>query len=378
MKIAHINFLPSDGVYKKILGQARAASQLGLDIDFIVFTNQSNPPVEKVILFPLKILNNRIKKKIFFNSFRYHYILKYIDLSIYEYIVLRYPGIYDFDSLSFFRRLHGKVITEHQSIYLKELTLQKKEGLLNLLRIKREKKNAPKVLSHVAGLIGVTNEVRLYYSNLLDASKPSINIHNGIDVSRTSFTKNIPFDGYTLNLIFVADEFFSWHGLDRVLSGLQSYSGKVEVNLFLCGSVKEKKELNLIRDTKKERINIHLIGPVTSQNLDHYFMNSHLAISSLALHRIHQNETSALKTREYCARGIPFILAYEDSDLGESCDFTLKISAEDKPLDMTKVIHFAEEVGKIKGLSLKMRTFAENKLDWKIKITEMYNFVSKI
>ena len=39
-----------------------------------------------------------------------------------------------------------------------------------------------------------------------------------------------------------------------------------------------------------------------------------LQVGSLGLHRIGLTEASTLKVREYWARGIPFLLSYEDTD----------------------------------------------------------------
>ena len=376
MKVAHISYRPSDGVYKKILGQAKAAKKLGLDFEFIVISDDMSKEDEVIQFHRLILPKGKFLRKIALNFFQYKAISKSVDLTPYDRIILRYPSSIDLSYRGFFRKYKDKIITEHNSIMKTELkTLE--VGWLNPLRIFLEHINSPKLLSEAAGIIGVTDEIRRFQLGLIKQTKPSTVISNGIDVEGIKFTKFKRFDNETLNMIFVSNTFYPWHGLDRLLEGLMEYEGDININLFLIGEIYRDEELRMINNMKRGKINIHALGKHQGDKLDHYYMNSNVAVSSLALFRINLNEACVLKTREYIARGIPFVYAYEDVDIPEDCRFALKFRDCDEPIDIQKLIGFVKDVSNRDHLSEKMREYASGNLDWKYKVTEMYKFASQ-
>ena len=373
MKLAHVNFNPSRSVYNKVVGQAKAAKQLGLDFEFIVLSNDIKRKDENIKLYKLNLPGNRLLKKMAINFFRFRTISKTVDLAPYDRIILRYPNSVDPFYKSFFKKYENKIITEHQTNAIAELkTLE--VGLLNPLRVFLESINSPKLLSKVVGIIGVTDEIRKMQLDLVKTAKPSKTISNGIDVESIEFTKFADFDNRTLNMIFVSNIFYPWQGLDRLLQGLIKYKGYIHINLFLAGNIYRRKELRIIRNLKEKNVNIHTLGELQGAKLDDYHINSNVAVSSLALFRKKMNEACTLKTREYIARGIPFIYAYNDVDIKDDCNFALRLDNCEDPIDIQKIIQFAQRVSKIDNLSTKMREYAFKNLDWKNKVKEMYEF----
>ena len=81
---------------------------------------------------------------------------------------------------------------------------------------------------------------------------------------------------------------------------------------------------------------------------------------------------------EYIARGIPFVYAYADVDLKGDEPFALKLPAEEKALDVEKIVEFSYSASKMSDMSETMRAFARNRLDWTIKMNDMIDFVNQI
>ena len=84
-----------------------------------------------------------------------------------------------------------------------------------------------------------------------------------------------------------------------------------------------------------------------------------------------------MKIREYTARGIPLILAYQDTDLDVSLPFVRQFSADDTPIDMNEVIKFAEKISHDfdrDRLSSDMRKYAKERMDWVVKINKYLEF----
>ncbi|MBN1274281.1 MAG: glycosyltransferase family 4 protein [Candidatus Aminicenantes bacterium] len=374
MRLVYVNYRPNPGVFKKIQGQASAALRLQLPVDIIVLSDDISGEYENLKIFPLHLPKNYLKYKWAVNFSRYKYISNCLDLSRYDRIILRYVGAEDFSWRFFMKKFGNKTISEHHTQRYAELKVLEK-GALNFFRAFYEKKNAPRFISRTIGIIGVTEELREYYCSLSSSEKPSITIPNGIDVDRFPLTGFKPFSGRELNLIFVASTFYPWHGLSRILSGLAGYEGGVKVELYLAGKVIAPGEKDMIkRLSYKKNVKIHVLGEIFGNDIDQYFSKSHLALSSLALFRNRMREACVLKTREYVARGIPFIYAYDDPDLTGKEQFALKLENRDRPVEMESLIHFARKVSKERELSRLMRDFAGRNLSWKHKIKGMYDF----
>jgi glycosyltransferase involved in cell wall biosynthesis len=376
MKIAHINYIPNymTGINQKIGHQSKAAQSINIDMDFIILNNglsqeSRNLKLIKMNSFKLIPWLNKIKNLFF----AYRLIEENIDLNQYDYIIIRYM-VPDISSKRFIKKYGYKVITEHHTNELVEL--QSYKGISNKLRYMMEKVFAPNFLSKVKGIIAVTYEIEqieLGRSNIQNSTV----ISNGIDVNKTKITRCKEFDSSSITLIFVASFTALWQGVNRVLEGLSQYDGTVKVTFLIVGGISQdcKKKISKIN---RVNVEIKVLGEKHNSDLDKLFEQSDIAISSLALHKKNMKEACSLKTREYIARGIPFVYGYDDTDLTGDETFALKVPANDEPLDIEEIIKFSQKVSQIEGLSYTMRDFAKENLDWKIKIQKMYDFIQMI
>ena len=75
--------------------------------------------------------------------------------------------------------------------------------------------------------------------------------------------------------------------------------------------------------------------------MDEVYDRCTLAIASLGLHRIGLSSASTLKTREYLAKGIPFLYSgIIDVFENEPVSFCLPVEADDSPINIPKLIEF--------------------------------------
>jgi len=372
MKIAHINFLPYDnvvGVNKKISLQAKCARDLGISMDFIVLNSFEDSVNNNLIL---KKIDGTIFKKKFF---RFDIIDDLIDIDKYDFIVLRYPSV-DFSALTFARKYKEKLITEHHTNELGEI-LSGKKTLMSWYRYFFEKYISSYFLSNTRGIIGVTGEIVNVELEKIGTYKNSAVISNGIDVDSIDFTRFTKFNGRELNIIFVASFFAPWHGLGRLIDGLINYSGDIKINLNLVGDL-SKEDREKIENINKNNVRVYMRGRMYGKELNDLFAISTIAISTIAISTKKMVEACPLKTREYIARGIPFVYGYDDTDLNGDELFALKIEDDNTPVNIEKIIDFAKFVSNQDDISHKMRDFAKNRLDWKIKIKKMYSFILDI
>ena len=94
-----------------------------------------------------------------------------------------------------------------------------------------------------------------------------------------------------------------------------------------------------------------------------------VALDSLAIHRLRLPTSSSLKAREYCARGVPFVLASADADFPPELDFVHRTSSDESALDVSALVSFYERLRRMHpDVHREMRRHAEKSLSWKTKL----------
>jgi hypothetical protein len=206
---------------------------------------------------------------------------------------------------------------------------------------------------------------------------PCIPTANGIDIDRIPFTAKSSYES-GLSMIAVAN-LADWHGLDRVVRGLASYVQQEParpVRLDIVGEGPAEPGLrSLTRDLYLEGL-VRFHGVRRGAELDALFADADLALSSLGMHRLDLHRSSSLKAREYCARGIPFVLASDDPDFPEGVRFVHRIPADESPVDVAGLVDF---VGRLRDghprYSMDMRDYAEKRLTWKAKLEPVIRYL---
>lgn len=194
--------------------------------------------------------------------------------------------------------------------------------------------------------------------------RPTIKIANGIDFEVVHLKKDIS-NSNTLNLVAVAT-IHPWHGFDRAIQGLINYTPfqkDKKVILHIVGQgvpevVQYYKQL-VIENNLSEFVIFH--GPLFGEKLNQVFDQCQIGIGSLARHRSGITHLRSLKNREYAARGIPFVYSEIDDDF-EEMPYILKISPDESPLDIKKIIQFYNSIN---ITSLEIRNSISKTLSWK-------------
>lgn len=198
--------------------------------------------------------------------------------------------------------------------------------------------------------------------------KNTIKIDNGFDI-----------EGYTakgkqlsdpIRLIGLANV-SRWHGYDRVIEGLYRHSvqGRQDVHLDIVGTGAELASLKALVQKRGLSNLVKFHGNLTGAPLDSILDECHLGIGSLGMHRIGVMYGSTLKAREFCARGLPFVIGYEDPDFPPSLPFVHLVSAEEEPIAIDALVHFVNElVSEVPDYFSKMSAYAKQNLTWTQKM----------
>ncbi|MCF7807594.1 MAG: glycosyltransferase [Candidatus Marinimicrobia bacterium] len=375
MDILHLNYLPSNIVVKekKILEMAKAAERKDLPIRFLVLNDSLAHTAGNIEFRKIGLPQQPKLKKLFQMLFRYTYLNRHLKQETFDLLVLRYPLAMGIGALKFYKHYGHKIYTEHHTNEVVELQKISNNKFFGRLVSTWERVRRRRFLSLCRGVIGVSSEVTAF-EQVYHPNGRSFTFSNGIDV------KSVPFTGFAgneevLNILFLAGRFAPWHALDRLLAGLKQYAGDRRVRLMLVGNLNKISHIGDWNHQENPNVELKMYGQLNEPKLTEICRFAHVAISSLGIHRVGLEEASVLKTREYMARGIPFIYAYMDSDLKGNEPFAKRVPANDEAIHIQSIVDFYEGYSTNIGLSQTMRNIAEQRLDWSVKLENLIKFL---
>lgn len=196
---------------------------------------------------------------------------------------------------------------------------------------------------------------------------------NGIDVSSIPERKAEPaWPAKEFVMIGVAS-LAPWHAFDRVIRGIVDYRDQhpesgVTPRLIVVGDGEVRAEWERLAQTLGVTDCVEFVGYQSGTALDALFERAHVAIASLGLFRIGLEMASVLKSREYTARGIPFIAAGYDLDFDPVPEFVFRVVNEDWAVDVGGVMGWYGRNCSDLLPGSKIREFAERSLDYSRKV----------
>ncbi|NFN94095.1 glycosyltransferase family 4 protein [Clostridium botulinum] len=206
--------------------------------------------------------------------------------------------------------------------------------------------------------------------------KKYLPISNGIDIKNINIKNINKVKGNIIDLIGVANVSF-WHGYDRLIEGLKNYYTIERKNKVIFHIVGDGDEINNLKQlTKKYKLNDYVLfhGIRNGKELDEIMDYCEIGIGSIANHRKGLKKDSALKNREYCARGIPFVVASED-DAFKDFKYIYKISPDETPVNINNLLDFYNNI-KNEDYINEMREYAENNLTWEVIMKPIVNAIN--
>lgn len=368
---------PESGVLKKARYQVDALNALGMQAELVILTQEIRSREETG---PVRyVYFDKLRNPSFFSRFlraqKIRALISEIITSLGQTDILYYRAfgsvMLSYLPRTFFRPFRQcRVVSEHNSIEWRELLL---EGSYRAVIQNIVLGNL--IIGQSDGIIGVTEEIsrhwqrRLFYRNI-----PCATIPNGFFVSAVPVRKLPSCTKGELHVLFVGN-ISRWHGLDRFIGGMAAYRGDVGVNVHIVGDGDERESLEALAHTLGVTGSVHFHGFLSGADLDTVFDRCHIAIGSLGIHRNGMKEASALKVREYCARGIPFMISNNDPDFPATFPYCLSLPPNDAPISMDTVIGFYHRVFARQSHQAEMRAYAEDHLDWPVKMLSLKQFI---
>ncbi|GLR18885.1 glycosyltransferase family protein [Portibacter lacus] len=347
-----ISNLANQGVSKKMQGHVYGLTQNGYEVD-VIYISENGLYLNQNCLC---IFNkNSVSRGIFKARTFYKVIKARIDAGMYDLVLFRFHLVME-GMIRLFAMLKShspsiKIIIDMPT-YPYE---QEWKGARGKLLLKIDEKNRQRLSKYVDLMIHYGKEEEIW-------GIPCINSTNGIITAKAPLRIKERSD--KLELLAVG-KWAYWHGLDRIIYGVSE--SEIDLHLTIVGVGPESDHLTkLVKELSLEnRVSFedNLIG----ESLNRAFDKADIGIGTLGIQRKGVMLDSSLKHRDYCSRGLPFILGSEDIDFPELLGF-VKYFPGDGPIDIGQVLQFYEST---KGVEERMMVYAERHLDWAVKMKEV-------
>lgn len=218
---------------------------------------------------------------------------------------------------------------------------------------------------------------------------PTLPITNGVVLSRTPMREPVHARFSTSVDILCVAYYSKWHGIDRFLRGMHTYyttnPHPIDIHLHLVGGGDRRYINKLKKLTAKFNLERHVVfhGPVPRNKLDAYYNLGDFAIESLGAHRRKVITYSySIKSREYLAKGMPFIFS-TPIDLGhyEPIPYCFKSSEDEKPIDIAALVEYYRSLYQRQdemSVAEKLREYAETWVGLDRALSSVVNYIKSL
>lgn len=198
----------------------------------------------------------------------------------------------------------------------------------------------------------------------------AINLEEVKLINRTILKKD-----KTIRLISVSNERY-YHGYEKLVKGLHKYylnGGNREIEIHFVGEFRKKtkklvEELNL-----NNRIIFH--GKKYGEELEKIYKKMDLGIGALSS-KAGSEYGSAIKTKEYFAKGLPFINGMKEYAFDDSYPYVKRFNLNDEIIDFNQVVKFYDFIKNSNDdYPKKMRQFAKENYTWEGQFNKIFNLL---
>lgn len=162
------------------------------------------------------------------------------------------------------------------------------------------------LLGAASGLVFVTHELARSPS-FTRFRKPGAVVGNGVDLDALGLL-GAPEPGGRPRAVFLGTRNQPWHGVDKLVRLARELPG---MDFDVVGW-----DAGELPATAPPNLSAH--GRLSRAEYEPVLAAADVAIGTLALHRKHMDEACPLKVREYLGYGLPVVLGYSDTDLGDA------------------------------------------------------------
>ena len=371
MKLLYLCFAElnqSSGIAKKMLHQAKVFEKNGFDVR-VCYEKVEMNKVSRRILNSTTVLeemkNNKIARQLLY--YNYKKLIDYIINEGIEILYIRYVYIAN----PFFLKFLKKIKENNIMIILEIPTYPydyeyKIATFLGKVKHQIEKVYRLEMRKYVDRIVAFSEDKQIL-------GIETINISNGVSLEDISIINKVEKEN-KIEFIGVAKISY-WHGFDRMISSIAEYykkphKKKVIFHIVGNGDQTVEKLKEIVHKNNLEKYVI-FYGYKSGKELDEIYNKADIAVGCLGIFRKKIYKSSTLKVREYCAKGLPFIMGEEDLYIKEK-PFIYKVENDESIFDIEKIIEWYDN---LKISPEEIREYAKNNLTWDNQMRKIINYI---
>lgn len=201
----------------------------------------------------------------------------------------------------------------------------------------------------------------------------TLQMDNGIDCNSISIQEKVTKDE-DITIISVSNE-FEYHGYPKIIESLYNYKnsgGTRNIKIVFVGAFLDSTQKLVVKlDLQQE---IVFVGKKSGKELEDLYNQADLGIGALSA-RSGVVHGSSIKTKEYFAKGLPFITAWKEYSIPENYPYVLYLDPFENIVDMNQIIEFYDGIKNDKDMSSNMRKFAEDNYTWEKQLGKIISVI---
>ncbi|OAV44309.1 hypothetical protein [Lewinella sp. 4G2] len=180
-----------------------------------------------------------------------------------------------------------------------------------------------------------------------------------------------------LRMIGLAANLERFHGYDRVIRGMKEYldhktEDQRDVHLTIISQGDVFEELKVLANEFGLTEKTTFLSPRVGKDLYDIIQTMDLGIGTIARYRVELFTDSSLKTREYCAFGVPQLLSAEDRSFPKELTFVRYIPNDDSPVPVGDLVSWLEDLHQQPNWQVALYRHADEQLSWKGQMSKAF------
>lgn len=366
----YMNFFKDDnsiGITKKIKAQIRTLRRMGMMVYYtsyvqdgaVVIDNEDNQVYFKKYLSKNETIKRYDRRFLLIRT-----VIEYLESSgeQFDFAYLRW---HTFDRL-YLKML--KALKKAGAVSIVEAHAwtpdSKGDSLIAKYQIMMDRRYSKFAKDYVSLIAGMSE-----YDNIWGIR--TVKVDNAIDLKNIR-PRNWIKDDSVFRIISVSNE-YNYHGYDRLLKGLYNYyaaGGSRRIEVHFVGVFLQSTKA-LCEELKLDEI-VHFHGKMFGDALDDLYDNCDFGIGALAHHRVGMYSGSSLKTKEYFAKGLPFVYGWKEPAFDETYPYALKVELCEEPINIQDILDFYDGIKNDPNMVANMRTFAKEHYSWEKEFEKIF------
>lgn len=367
------NYTPADrsiGITKKICSEINTLRNLGYEVYYSaydedgvsIFGNKDEVSLHKVFPFKYDRLN-KLMRYYWLETTAYDF-LKQNNNFILGYIRLGPPNSTLFKIFDLLKNGGAHIIAESLA-YFPGIHYHSIQGKYIQMM---HRMNHKKFKKYLDCFLVEGNMQEMY-------SVPCYSMNMGVEVDSIT-PHNYCGDKSELNLISVANE-NTYHAYDRIIKSLHEYvknKGEKKVRIHLVGTISE--ETKRLIDQFQLGKYVVLYGKKSGEELDKIYNLCNIGLGPFGQHRVGGKKDTGLKTKEYFAKGLPYIYSGEEPTVPKFYPYIKQFPSDESPIDFHEVWNFYQSFSHDESVIQEMRKFAKENYSWDTIMREALSHVN--